>query len=272
MPAPLTTVSAGAINNRAASSRPTASSETTVATIARAAAWLPGRSPTWIARQPANEASSRMRGGAAGPRSSSIRGSWTTASPMATIEPASNEMITASSVSVAPLPTTAPSNPSAPSANAPSLTTSSQNSRRAIRIRRIVSSIAHATDAAPNRMAEAASTSSTASAIAQVTTKIAPADTACDRNSARRRPGSNRSRTVSESPIQPVCTELAVISTPNSRLNVPRPVAPSSLSTTSAISRLVPATIICDTIAPSGRRRTVSSRGGRGNDGRRPRR
>ena len=126
-------------------------------------------------------------------------------------------------------------------------------------MRRIVSSIAHATDATPNRMAVVASTSSTSSAIAQVTAKIATADTACDWNSARRMPGSNRSRTVSESPIQPVWMELTVIRMPNSRLNVPSPAAPSWRSTTSAISRLVPATIICDTMAPSGRRLMVSS-------------
>ena len=180
-------------------------------------------------------------------------------------------MTTVSIVRVAPRAAAVTSNPNAPSANAPSLATSFQNSRRAMSKRRMVSSRAQATDAIPNRIAVVASTLSTNSARAQVTVKITTTAMACDWNSARRIPASKRSSTVSESPIHPVCTELTVIKMPKSRLNVPSPVTPNSRSTRSAISRLVPATIICDAMAPSGRR-LMFSRCVRALDGRRRRR
>ncbi len=271
MPAPLATVSAGAIRRRAASRIPTASRPAVVATIMRTNAWLAGRSPTCIERQLANAASSPMRDGDTGPRSNSTRGSWTIARPIATIDPASNEMITVSSVSAASLAITAPSNPSEPSAKAASLATSVQNSRRAIRILRSVSSIAQPTEAMANRTAVVAPTPSTSNATAQVSAKMTTMEMVCDWNRARRIPGSKRSSTVSESPIQPVCKEFTVIRTAKSRLNVPRVATPSCRRTTSAISRLVPATISCDTTAPRGRPRMVSSRV-RGRDGRTRRR
>ncbi len=78
---------------------------------------VPGRRPTWIARQLANEASSCIRARANGPRSNSMRGSWITATPMATIAPANSDITMVSIVISEPAPMTTASIPNEPAAN-----------------------------------------------------------------------------------------------------------------------------------------------------------
>ena len=160
---------------------------------------------------------------------------------------------------------TAASIPNDPTANIESFTTSPQNWRRTMRIRRNVSSTDQATEATAKSPAVAASIPSICSAIVNVTRAMSPIAIHWDWNNARRIPGSKRSNTVSESPIQPVWTALTVISTPNSRLNTPRPGVPSSRRATSDSSRLEAATMSCDSTAAIGRRLIVSDRriGGR---------
>ncbi len=95
-----------------------------------------------------------------------MRGSCTTASPIATMPPASNERIMVSMVTSLPDTITMATRPSDPTAKALSLATRLQNSRRAMRIRRQVSSTDQATEASANNPAAVPSMPSIRSAIA----------------------------------------------------------------------------------------------------------
>jgi hypothetical protein len=172
---------------------------------------------------------------------------------MATIAPEKSASTRVSRVNWVPLMITTPTRPNDPTANATSLTTSFQNSRRAISSRRIVSSITQATEASPNKIAVVWSMPPNGSASPVVTTKTRPTAANCEWIRARRNPGSKRSSTVSESPIQPLCIELTVIRMPKSRLNEPSPEAPSCLKAMNWRTRLEPATTPCEMSAASGR-------------------